>query len=67
VYFQYDSDGEWHKDGDMWGKKTATYNIPVMPRRCDHVQLKLKGTGLVRIISIGRTYKDGGRQYAARI
>ena len=67
VYFQYDSDGEWQKDGDMWGKTTATYNIPVMPRRCDHVQMKLKGTGLVRIISIGRTYKDGGRQYAARI
>lgn len=67
VYFQYDSDGEWHKEGEMYGKSTATYNVPILPRRCDHMQMKLAGKGLVRIISIGRVYKDGGRQYAARI
>ena len=67
VEIQYDSDGEWHNEGSIYGKVLKTANIPVMPRRCDHCQLRLTGIGRCRIISIGRTYKDGGAQYAATI
>lgn len=60
MFIQYDSDGVWHKEGQMMGKQTRTFMIPVIPRRCDHCQLKLEGTGDVRIFSVGRQYEQGG-------
>ena len=61
VYMQYDSDGVWHLQGtmvsdyDMLGSKV----IPVRPRRCDHLQIKLEGEGRVRIFSMARILQGG--------
>ena len=60
MYIQYDGDGEWHYEGQMVGRSTRTFMLPVVPRRCDHCQLKLEGEGAVRIFSIGRQYEAGG-------
>ena len=67
IFFQYDSDGTWESAGKCYAKDTRSFNIPILPRRCDHCQMRIAGRGSVKIISVGRTYKDGGRQYATRI
>ena len=60
MHIEYDSDGEWK---EMWCcQGTAalrSFTIPVIPRRCDHLRLRLSGKGDVRIYSIAR-YLEGG-------
>lgn len=59
VFIQYDHDGRWHKIGDIKGKTINSFLIPVMPRRCDHCQLRLDGTGYMRLISLSRILEQG--------
>lgn len=59
MYIQYDSDGVWHDEGMMRGKGTQTFMVPVIPRRCDHCQIRLTGTGDAKVFSIARIYEDG--------
>lgn len=64
MYMEYDSKGPWIfmgdvKAGDIMTDNTGTANIPVRPRRCDHLRFKLEGTGNVRILSIARLLQKG--------
>lgn len=60
LWIQYDSDGVWHDMGTMRTPILRTFMLPVVPRRCDHMQLMIKGHGDARIYSISRTYMGGG-------
>lgn len=55
----YDSDGEWRKQGEIRGTRMGNVMIPVIPRRCDHLRFRLKGTGECRIYSIARVLEVG--------
>lgn len=57
---QYDHSGKWEEFGIISGKNLKSFLVPVIPRRCDHLQVKLKGTGRCRVYSIGRTLEVGG-------
>jgi hypothetical protein len=57
---QYDSDGKWHTMGTMTGKSLRSFMIPVIPRRCDHCQLRLSGTGRMKLYSLARVLELGG-------
>lgn len=57
---QYDSDGKWHTMGTMTGKTLRTFMVPVIPRRCDHCQLRLSGVGGMKIYSVARILELGG-------
>ena len=61
VHVQYDSDGVWRSAGSLAaaGDGVASYLFPVRPHRCDHLQLRLSGTGDVRIYSIARILEVG--------
>ena len=61
LYLQYDSSGQWHYAGRLLWKKgtTRSFAMPVIPRRCDHVQLKLSGKGEIRLFSIARILELG--------
>ena len=61
VYVQYDSDGVWRSAGSISAAESAadSYLFPVRPRRCDHLQLKLAGTGDVRVLSVARILEVG--------
>lgn len=56
----YDSNGEWINMGTMHAKTTRTFMLPVIPRRCDHCQIRLSGEGNVSIFSIARVFTEGG-------
>ena len=60
VEMQYDSDGKWHHMGTMKSKKLQTFLLPIIPRRCDHCQLRISGNGTINIYSVAREYETGG-------
>lgn len=60
VEMQYDSDGKWHHMGTMKSPKLRTFLLPIIPRRCDHCQLRISGTGKINIYSVAREYENGG-------
>lgn len=59
---RYDG-GDWESVGRFTGQVegTGSINIPFIPRRCDHMQLKLSGNAPIKIYSIARTYRGGSR------
>lgn len=59
MYIEYDSSGVWTHAGNFKMPHTGTVTIPVRPRRCDHLRLKLEGIGDVRIYAIARILERG--------
>ena len=59
-FIQYDSDGVWHRRGEMSGNGIKTFLIPVVPIRCDHMKIRITGKGDVKLISLSRIFEEGG-------
>jgi hypothetical protein len=59
VYIQYDSDGIWRYNGRFNFSGLGAVTIPVRPRRCNHMELRLLGEGEVKIYSITRILEQG--------
>lgn len=60
VWVQYNSSGEWKRLKTIKGIKRRSYNIPIIPYRCEHFQLKLCGTGMCRIYGLTKQLQTGG-------
>jgi hypothetical protein len=43
----------------MAGVDLKSFAVPVRPRRCDHMRLKIKGSGEAKIFSICKTIEGG--------
>lgn len=56
---EYDSSGEWEKQGVVTGSSTNAFVIPVIPRRCDHFRIRLSGTGEIYIYSMTKCIEQG--------
>lgn len=59
VYLMYDSSGEWVRQGRIKMKGTRTVTLPVRPRRCDHMRMKIVGRGDIRLYSIAKILTIG--------
>ena len=59
VYLMYDSNGEWVRQGRIKMKGTRTVTLPIRPRRCDHLRIKLAGKGEVRLYSVAKILTVG--------
>lgn len=60
VEMMYDSDGVWVEMGTIKAKTLRTFMLPIIPRRCDHCQLRISGHGDVKVYSIARELEQGG-------
>lgn len=58
-FAEYDSSGEWEHLFTMDGIKLRTFAVPIRPQRCDHLRLKIIGSGEVKIFSICKTIEQG--------
>lgn len=56
---EYDSSGEFEHLFTMSGKKLQSFSIPIRPKRCDHLRLKIEGQGEAKIYSICKTIEQG--------
>lgn len=59
IFIQYDSSGEWEHKGRIKLSGTGTVTVPVCPRRCDHMRLRLEGKGEFRLFSMARVLEAG--------
>ena len=56
---QYDSGGGWEFLSSMIGTSLRSFTIPVRPKRCDHLKLRISGEGGAKIYSIVKTVEQG--------
>lgn len=59
VYLQYDSGGAWERVLAMNGVNLRSFVMPIRPRRCDHLRMRIVGTGDANIYSIVKTIEEG--------
>lgn len=59
LYLQYDSDGIWRHMGHMSGLDLRTFTLPIRPRRCDHLRMRLEGCGGFKLYSLARILDVG--------
>ena len=58
-YIQYDSSGTWEHLFTMNGDRLRSFPVPIRPRRCDHLRLRIEGEGNANIYSICKTIEQG--------
>ena len=61
-YAEYDSSGYYEYIFTMTGKNIESFSVPIRPRRCDHLRLRIVGTGEAKIFSICKTIEWGSSQ-----
>ena len=59
VHAQYDSEDLWHPVATITSKSLRSFTVPIRPRRCDHLRLKMQGTGAMKLFSIAKTIEQG--------
>lgn len=61
LYIAYE-DGEWQKKISYNRSGLHSFNVPVIPNRCDHLRVKMEGHGNCSIYSISK-HITGGSEY----
>ena len=60
IYTEYDSNGIWEKRGTINGTGISrTFTLPIRPRRCDHIRIKIEGSGEFKLYSISKILEIG--------
>ncbi len=63
VYAQFDSSGRWEKKGTLKASEKRSFVLPIIPRRADHMRLKLEGVGQWRLYALTREAYSGSWKY----
>ena len=58
-YAEYDSSGNYEHLFNMTGVDLKSFAVPIKPKRCDHMRLKIVGEGEAKIFSICKTVEWG--------
>ena len=56
---EYDSSGVWEYLFMMAGTNLRSFAVPIRPKRCDHLRLRIEGYGDAKIYSICKTIEQG--------
>ena len=59
IYAQYDLGDIWEPVCNLRGENLRSFSIPIRPRRCDHMKLRIEGVGGTKIYSITKTIEQG--------
>lgn len=62
IYARYDSAGGWENLAILSGTSLRTVSVPVRPRRCDHLRLRIEGTGEAKVYSITKNIEYGSEE-----
>ena len=58
-YGQYDLSDEWVHICTMRGTDLRSFSVPIRPRRCDYMRIRIVGEGMAKIYSITKTIEQG--------
>lgn len=59
LYIEYDSCGAWEQLFTTSGTSMRSFSLPIRPKRCDHLRLRIDGAGEAKILSICKTLEQG--------
>lgn len=59
VEMQYDSDGIWKTIFERGYTKKASFTMPIIPMRCDHVRMRISGRGRSCIYAVSKEIEKG--------
>lgn len=59
IYAQYDLSDEWVHVGNFRGTNLRSFSVPIRPRRCDFMRLKIEARGMGKIYSMTKTIEQG--------
>lgn len=62
IYARYDSAGGWENLAILSGTSLRTVSVPVRPRRCDHLRLRIEGIGEAKVYSITKNIEYGSEE-----
>jgi hypothetical protein len=58
-YAEYDSSETWEHLFTMTGINLRSFAVPIRPKRCDHMRLRIVGTGDAKVFSICKSTEQG--------
>ena len=58
-YAQYDFCDAWEPLFSMRSDNLRSISLPIRPKRCDHMKLRIEGEGMAKIYSITKTIEQG--------
>ena len=56
---KYDFSDVWEQVCELTGTSLRSFSVPVRPKRCDHMKLRIEGMGMAKIYSITKTIEQG--------
>ena len=59
IFVQYDMSDEWISACNIFSTNLRSFSVPIRPRRCDHMKLRIQGEGGMKIYSITKTIEQG--------
>lgn len=59
IELRYDSGERWEKYYEQISHRKMCYTIPIIPRRCDHFEIRISGTGEVLVHNLARELEQG--------
>ena len=59
VYAKYDFNEAWEQICCLTGESLRSFSIPIRPKRCDYMKLRIEGVGAAKIYSITKTIEQG--------
>ena len=59
IYAQYDFNQEWEQVCVLTGDSLRSFSLPIRPKRCDHMKLRVEGVGAAKIYSFTKTIEQG--------
>ncbi len=58
-YAKYDFCDEWEHLCTLRSDNLRSFSLPIRPKRCDHMKLRIEGEGVVKVYSITKTIEQG--------
>ena len=59
IYAQYDFSDVWECQCVLTSTNLRSFSIPIRPKRCDHMKLRIEGSGKAKVYSITKTIEQG--------
>ena len=59
IYAQYDFSDEWECQCVLTSTNLRSFSVPIRPKRCDYMKLRIDGVGNAKIYSITKTIEQG--------
>ena len=60
VWVRYDRQQRWEHLCTLRGSHLRSFTLPIRPRRCDHMMLRLEGEGEAMLYSLTKVWEEGG-------